>query len=198
MDALAAGSGTHLYWLGSRSLGIVAILLTSLSVGLGLALSTRVGRKPGAAARFKVLHEALALVSLAAIAGHGLLLLGDPYLHPTLAQISVPFLMARDALWTACGILAGWLAVMFTASFYLRKRIGVTRWRKLHRWTILVYVLGLAHALGTGTDARSTWLLAMLAATAAPIVVLGAIRVVGHGSTSPGASVVASARTPVA
>lgn len=179
MHLLAVDQGTHLFWLGSRSLGIVAMLLTSLSVGLGLAMSTRVGRRPGSAARFKVLHEALALVSLAAIAGHGLLLLGDPFLHPTLAQVTVPFLLDRDPAYTACGIVAGWLAMAFTLSFYVRNRIGVKVWRSLHRWTILVFVLGLIHALGTGTDTGSVWLLAMLGTVALPVVTLGAVRLAG-------------------
>jgi hypothetical protein len=37
--------GNHLFWLGSRALGIVALLLTSVSVGFGLALSARVGQR---------------------------------------------------------------------------------------------------------------------------------------------------------
>src|SRR6478735_8939338 len=127
MHVLAVDPGTHLFWLGSRSLGIVAMILTSLSVGLGLAMSTKVGRKPGSTARFKVVHEALALVSVVAIAGHGLLLLGDP------------FLLNRDPFWTGLGVIAGWLALAFTVSFYFRRRIGVKRWRQLHRWTILVF-----------------------------------------------------------
>lgn len=173
---LAVDAGTHVFWLGSRTLGIVAMVLTSLSVGLGLAMSTRIGRKPGFMARFKVVHEALALVSLVAIAGHGLLLLGDPFLHPTIAQISVPFTLGRDPFWTGLGVIAGWLALTFTVSFYFRRRIGVKRWRQLHRWTILVFGLGIAHTLGTGTDSGSTWLLAMLATAAAPALALSTLR----------------------
>ncbi len=178
---------THLFWLGSRALGIVGLLLTSTSVGLGLALSTRLGRLPGSAARLKVIHEAAALVSLAAIAGHGLLLLADPYLHPTVAQIAVPFLIGRDPFWTGLGIVAGWLALLFTASFYLRNFIGVRTWRRLHRWTILVFFLGLAHTLGSGTDAGSTWLLALIATAAIPVVMIGALRLGRLGQPRAGA-----------
>ena len=74
--------GQHVFWLASRSLGVVALVLIALSVGLGLALSGRISREPGAPARLKHLHEAMALTSLLAIAGHGLLLLGDGYLRP--------------------------------------------------------------------------------------------------------------------
>lgn len=168
--------GHHIWWLASRSLGVVAIVLVSLSVGLGLALSGRLLRGPGRPARVKTLHEALALSGLIAILLHGLLLLGDSYLRPGLAGIALPFALASQPAWTALGIIAGWLAAIVTLSFYVRRLIGVALWRWLHRWTLVVYVLGLAHTLGSGTDARSAWLLATLAVTAVPIVFAGVHR----------------------
>ena len=168
--------GQHLWWLASRSLGVVAIVLVSLSVGLGLALSGRLLRGPGVPARVKTLHEALAVSGLIAIALHGLVLLGDPYLRPGLAGIALPFALASQPVWTALGIIGGWLAAIVTLSFYVRRLIGVTVWRWLHRWTLVVYLVGLAHTLGSGTDARSAWLLATLAVTAVPIVFAGVYR----------------------
>ena len=137
------GPGDHLFWLGVCSaLGIVALLLVSVSVGFGLALSARLGQRPGSASRFRVLHEAVALVSLVAIAGHGLLLLGDHFLHPTFAQVTVPFLLETNRLWTGTGVIAGWLAAIITLSFYVRRIISASAvWRWLHRWTPLVVYL---------------------------------------------------------
>jgi sulfoxide reductase heme-binding subunit YedZ len=160
----------HLFWLASRSLGVVAIVLIALTVGLGLALSGRISREPGVPARLKHLHEAMSLAALVTIGGHGLLLLGDTYLHPSLAEISVPFAMPNQPVWTGIGVIAGWLATILGLSFYVRRWIGVKLWRWLHGWTLLVYVLGIAHTLGSGTDARSTWLLVTLGATALPVV----------------------------
>jgi sulfoxide reductase heme-binding subunit YedZ len=166
----------HLFWLASRSLGVVAMLLVSLSVGFGLALSGRFVSAPGAPARLKTLHEATALVALVAIAGHGLLLIGDQYLRPGLAGVTIPFVLGHQTFWTGLGVIAGWLAVVLGLSFYARRWIGVRTWRRLHRWTLAVYVLGLAHTLGSGTDATTTWLVAMLSLTAAPLAVLAARR----------------------
>jgi sulfoxide reductase heme-binding subunit YedZ len=170
--------GQHVWWLASRSFGVVAMVLVSLSVAVGLALSGRLLRGPGVAARVKTLHESLALSGLLAIVLHGLLWLPDPYLHPGLAGITVPFALATRPLWTGVGIVAGWLAAIVTLSFYVRGLIGVAAWRWLHRWTLAVYVLGLAHTLGSGTDAGAPWLLAMLAVSAVPVLVAGAHRVV--------------------
>jgi predicted ferric reductase len=166
----------HLFWLASRAFGVVAIVLVSLSVGVGLALAGRFGRRPGLPARLKRMHESLALAGLIAIALHGLLLLGDSYLRPGLAGIALPFALAGQPVWTGLGIIGGWLAAIVGSSFYVRRWIGVAVWRWLHRWTLAVYVLGIAHTLGSGTDARSVWLLGLLAVTALPIVFVGTYR----------------------
>ena len=50
------------------------------------------------------------------------------------------------------------------------------RWRNLHRLTPLVYVLGVTHALGSGSDAGEPWMIALLVATGTPILYLGILR----------------------
>jgi methionine sulfoxide reductase heme-binding subunit len=160
--------GQHLFWLASRALGIVAIVLLTVSVTIGLALGGRFSRRPGLPAWLKHLHEAVALTALVAIAGHGLLLLGDSYLRPGIAGIVLPFALKVKPIWTGVGVIGGWLAGILGFSFYARRWIGVSVWRKLHRWTVLAYVLAVVHALGSGTDARSVWFIATLAAITVP------------------------------
>lgn len=191
--------GQHVWWLMSRSFGIVAMVLVSLSVGLGLALSGRLLRGPGVPSRVRTMHEALAVSGLLAIALHGLLLLGDSYLHPGIVGITVPFAVSRRPLWTGLGVVAGWLAAIVTLSFYVRRLIGVSAWRRLHRLTFVVYGLGIVHTLGSGTDARTAWLLAILAITALPIAVAAAARRlealgVGDGEAVRGAHLTGPAR----
>ena len=168
--------GQHLFWIASRALGVVALILVSVSVGLGLVIATRSAKGPGVLARVKQLHEATALVALLAIAGHGLALLGDSYLRPGLSGIAIPFLMPHRPVWTGLGIIAGWLAAILGLTFYVRRWIGPRLWRQLHRWTLAVYVLAVVHTLGAGTDAGSFWLLVLVIATVAPVAVLAAVR----------------------
>jgi len=169
--------GQHLWWLASRSMGVVAMVLVSLSVALGLAMSGRIVRGPGVAARLKTVHEALALSGLMAIVLHGLLLLPDPFLHPGLVGITIPFALPAHRAGVAAGIVAGWLAAIITLSFYVRSWIGARAWRRLHRWTFAVYLLGLTHTIAAGTDAGAAWLLVMLTLSALPVLVAGAYRV---------------------
>jgi sulfoxide reductase heme-binding subunit YedZ len=160
----------HIFWLASRALGIVAIALLAISVALGLAMSARLARRPGLPAKLKRFHEATTLVTLALIAAHAGVLLADNYLRPGLAGITLPFQLAYRPLWTGAGILAGWLAAILALSFYARRWIGAKTWRWLHRWTLAVYLLALAHAIGAGTDGRSTWMIATLTLLTTPIV----------------------------
>jgi predicted ferric reductase len=166
----------HVFWLASRGMGVAALVLISLSVGFGLALSGRISRAPGVPATFKRLHEAIGIAGLVMIAGHGLLLLGDPYLRPGITGIALPFALTSQPVWTGVGILGGWLAAIVGLSFYVRKWIGTQVWRWLHRWTLAVYAMSIAHTLGSGSDARSIWLVYILFVTAAPIMFLAVYR----------------------
>ena len=166
----------HIFWLSSRALGVTALVLVSLSVGLGLALASKLVRGPGVPARVKRLHEATALTALVAIAAHGLALLGDNYLRPSLGDLVLPFAMGEQPVWTGIGIIGGWLAAILGLSFYVRRWFGPGLWRKAHRFTFVVWLLAVAHTLGSGTDAGSGWLQLILALTALPVVFLATMR----------------------
>jgi sulfoxide reductase heme-binding subunit YedZ len=178
--------GQHIFWILSRASGVVALILAAVSVGMGLAMAMRAAKGPGAMGRLKQAHEATALTALIFIAAHGLTLLGDGYLRPGIAGISIPFVMSHKSLWTGLGIIGGWLAALLGLSFYVRRWIGPKLWRKMHRWTLVVYVLAVVHTLGAGTDARSLWLLLILIATVAPLAVMAAIRLLPSDEPSRG------------
>ena len=163
------------WWLASRASGLVALALITLSVVLGLAMAGRVA-KPGVNRALVAVHEHSALGGLIAIAVHGITLLGDKWLAPGPIGIAVPFAIEYRPLWTGLGILGGYLAAGLGLSFYARKRIGAKRWRKLHRLTILVYVLSVAHTVGAGTDAAQPWLRAPLVASGAAVLFLFVMR----------------------
>ncbi len=156
-EAAADALQTHGWWLASRASGLVALVLVTISVGIGLAMAGKVMRRPGLAKKLMAIHEQTALAGLVAIAVHGITLLGDPWLHPGVAGVTVPFAMSFRTAFTGLGVVGGYLAALLGLSFYARKRVGPKLWRKAHRATVLVYVLGLVHALGAGTDASAVW-----------------------------------------
>lgn len=172
------------WWLASRASGIVALGLVTLSVGLGLAMAGRISRRPGLAKKLRGLHEHAAIVGLLAIAIHGLTLLGDTWLHARPLNLVVPFTLGYRPLLTGLGVVAGELAALLGLSFYARRRIGARTWRRAHRATVLVWALGVVHALGAGTDARTLWLRAAILVTAVPILALFLRRLWGRPAIS--------------
>ena len=148
------------WWLASRASGIVALVLIALSVAIGLAMAAKAFRKPGLPRILIAVHEHAALAALVAIAVHGITLLGDSWLNPGPVGIAVPFVMDHEPVFTGLGIVGGYLAAILGLTFYIRRRVGTRRWRNLHRLTPLVYVLGVTHALGSGSDAGTPWMTA--------------------------------------
>ena len=180
MTAAAVATGEHLFWITSRAAGIVALLASSASVGLGLLMGGRMIRGKGA--ELRSVHEALSLAAMAAIVLHAGALIFDSYVNVGLAGVTIPFAGAYKPLWTSLGIICGWTLIALGLSYYWRARIGVARWRRLHRWTALVWVLSIAHALGEGTDAGRLWFLASIGVVIVPAAVLLGLR---HSTPSP-------------
>jgi methionine sulfoxide reductase heme-binding subunit len=179
---LATAVGPHLFWITSRAAGIAALVLSSLSVCIGLLMGGGIVKRQRL--ELRVTHEALALATLGALLVHGLSLIGDSYLHPSVADVAIPFVSGYMTLWTSMGIVAFWMLAILGLSYYARTRIGVQRWRIMHRFTALAWVLGIAHSLGEGTDAGQAWFLAMTGIVVVPALVLLVVRHLGSSRAS--------------
>lgn len=190
---LATAVDTHLFWITSRAAGSLALILASLSVGFGLLMATKLIKRKGADLR--VVHEALSLGTIAALVVHAGALLFDGFINMGVLDVTVPFVASYHRFWTSTGILAGWAIVLLGLSFYVRDRIGRNRWRALHRFTALAWLLGVAHSLGQGTDAGQLWFLASMAIVIAPAIGLLAVRYAPPPQSSDRSSLASSRRT---
>jgi sulfoxide reductase heme-binding subunit YedZ len=79
----------HLFWITSRAAGFVALSAASLAVCAGLLMSTKLLK--GKTLDLRATHEVLSLTTIVAIVVHAVALLGDKYLHPSIADIAIPF-----------------------------------------------------------------------------------------------------------
>jgi sulfoxide reductase heme-binding subunit YedZ len=174
--------GKYPWWLASRSAAIVAFLLITAAVVLGLLMASKLARRPGLNRKLMKVHEQIALAALVAIGLHGVLLLGDAWLKPGITGITIPFTLGYRPLWTGMGIVAGYLALLLGPTYYWRRKIGTKRWRQIHRATVVVFVLAVAHSLGSGTDGASTWFRLMVFGSAALVLVLVVAR---YGRRAP-------------
>lgn len=170
------GAEGHVFWLVSRAAGITALVLASVAVAAGLAIGMRGGPLQGRAPALRTVHEALSLATLAALALHGLSLLADGWLKPSLVDVAVPFAMSYRPLWTGLGIVAAYGLAALSLSYYARARIGVARWRTLHRAIAGFWLLGVVHTLGAGSDAGQAWFLLLVACVVLPPLVMLGLR----------------------
>lgn len=178
----------HGWWLVSRASGLVALVMVTISVAIGLTMASKLARRPGWPRKLTAIHEQTALAGLLAIAVHGITLIGDPWLHPGVGGVLIPFTMDYRPLWTGLGTIAGMLAMLLGLSFYARRSFGTKMWRKAHRATILVYFLAIGHTLGAGTDATTVWMRWWLIVTTPPIVALFIYRVASSRFKRPQAT----------
>jgi methionine sulfoxide reductase heme-binding subunit len=161
------------FWYASRATGVVALLLLTAVLVLGLVV-TRQGRIPGLP-RFAVtsLHRNLSLLAVAFIAVHVLTAVLDTYVSMPLASALVPFTSVYERFWLGLGAVSLDLILAMIATSLIRGRLNRRLWRAVHLLAYLSWPVALGHGIGAGQDLRHGWLLALAVGCAA--VVGGAV-----------------------
>ncbi len=160
------------FWVASRAAGVTAFVALTLDVTFGLFLSTGLADAWIARARSVEIHRWLSASALSLAGLHAVALVGDSFVRFDLLDAIVPFISSYRPLAVGLGVLALWLAWAVHASFSVRRRIGVARWRLLHYASFGVFALACAHGLLAGHDAwmRSVYLVAIGAVAALLLV----------------------------
>ena len=159
-------------WDVARAGGILAYLLLTVSVALGLALSMRWQRPRWPRLFTNEMHGFVALLCLVFVAVHVLAVVLDPYTHFGWRDVLVPLATSYRPIWMALGIVGLYLLLAVWISTKLRAHIGYAWWRKLHTGTFAVYLLATLHGLATGTDTRQPWALDLYAGSALLVAAL--------------------------
>lgn len=163
----------HDFWYLSRAAGFTAYLLLFASVALGIATSTRLGRRIMAQNATFDIHRFLSLLALAFTAFHVYILLGDGYFNYNIIQLTAPFLSPYRTWQVAAGTLSLYALVLIVLSFYVRRWIGYRSWRALHFVTFALYAGATLHGITAGSDTTQAWARGLYLVTGA--VVLGLI-----------------------
>lgn len=160
-------------WLGIRASGVTAWGLLTAVVLWGILLRTRLLGRLASPMRLLDMHRWLGVVAVAFLALHMVLLLIDPAVQFTVAQILVPGLAPWRTLAVALGTIAFWTLIPVTFLGRLRPRLGRVgdAWfRRSHLIAYAAWPIATAHYVLAGTDALAQWSLALLLAGTAPIV----------------------------
>jgi methionine sulfoxide reductase heme-binding subunit len=148
-------------WYAARAGGVVAYILLSAVIVIGLALAGK-ERVPGWP-RFALedVHRFGGLLVGAFVSAHALMILIDSQAHMSLAQLLIPFSASYRPLWTGLGTVAAELLLALAVANHYRKRISYRLWRRSHYLNFAVWIAATAHGLGAGTDRSSVWFLWM-------------------------------------
>ncbi len=163
MTGLAAALGPSAYWYLARGTGVATLLLLTASVVLGILGSVRftAPRWP----RFAVdsLHRDVSLLVVALLVLHIITSVLDGFAPITLADAVIPFAGAYRPLWMGLGALAFDLLLALTVTSLLRRRLGYRSWRAVHWLAYASWPVAVLHGLGTGSDTKLGWMLALTA-----------------------------------
>jgi methionine sulfoxide reductase heme-binding subunit len=151
-DALFALSSVQTLWYVTRAAGMIAYLLLWLSTVWGLAVSSKI-LDPFLERMFTYdLHEFLSLLAIGFVVLHVVVLLGDRYLPFSLAEILIPFVAPYRPLWVGVGIIAFYLTLLVSITFYIRRWIGIKTFRVIHIASFVSFFGAGLHGLLSGTD----------------------------------------------
>jgi methionine sulfoxide reductase heme-binding subunit len=161
VSAILAAAGPSAYWYLTRSSGAVALVLLTLALVLGVVDVRRwsTERWP----RFVVdsLHRNVSLLALAFLGLHILTAVLDSFAPISLVNAVIPFTGSYRPLWLGLGALSFDLILAVILTSVLRRRIGHATWRGVHWPAYASWPVALLHGLGTGSDVKSTWMLAI-------------------------------------
>jgi methionine sulfoxide reductase heme-binding subunit len=168
-----ATAGPSIYWYLTRSTGAVALLLLTLAIALGVLDVKRFStpRWP----RFVVdsLHRNVSLLAMVFLVLHILTSVLDSFAPISLLDAFVPFAGSYRPFWLGLGAISFDLLLAVTVTSLLRRRMGYASWRAIHWLTYASWPIALLHGLGTGSDVKQTWLLAL--SIGCLVVVLAAV-----------------------
>ncbi len=145
-------------WEFIRAAGILAYVLLSISVMMGIGVKARA--MDGMIKRPWVYeaHQSITIAAFASALLHMALLLLNSHVQFSLATLLLPFASSWKPLPVALGIAAFWLMLVLVASSYTRGLIGQTTWRALHYGGFVAWVVALGHGLTAGSDSGLAWL----------------------------------------
>jgi predicted ferric reductase len=166
-----------LIWQFIRATGLLAYVLLSGSVFLGISINVRA--LDGLTKRAHVYegHQTISVVALGLALMHVTLLFLNRHVGFTLVTALVPFASPWRPLAISMGIGALYLTATLVISTYYRSSIGQTMWRTIHYGGFAAWFMALGHGLSAGSDTDLAWVQYVYLLTAAAVTLVLIFRI---------------------
>ena len=176
MTSAAVATATSPLWFATRATGLMALVLLTGTVLLGILTSVRFASPAWPRFVTVSLHRNLSLLTITFTGLHVLTTITDPFASIGPLSVVVPFTSGYRRIWLGLGAVAFDLLLAVLVTSLLRTRISPRVWRLVHWAGYACWPVALVHGLGTGTDGAARWVLAISAACALAVLAAGTWR----------------------
>ncbi len=172
MSLPLATIGPSAYWYLARGTGVVSLLLLTASVVLGVLGPLRFSAGPRWP-RFAIdtLHRDVSLLVIAVLVAHIITSVLDTFAPIKLTDAVIPLAASYRPLWLGLGALSFDILLALVVTSLLRRRLGYRAWRAVHWLAYASWPVAVLHGLGTGSDTKAWWMLALTAVCVVVVLV---------------------------
>lgn len=178
---IATESSQPLTWILIKSTGIVAVVMLTVSVVVGI-VSPAI-RGPSARLSAISIHSAAAATGVLLLVGHVAFAIADTYVEISPLAVIVPGISVWEPTWIGLGVASLDFLIIIVVSSAMRRR-SPTSWRRFHMLAYPALALAWGHALTAGTD-RGAQPMLLLAIGSAFSVALAMVIRISRGNKSP-------------
>ncbi len=171
-------TASTLPWYASRATGVVALLLLTAVMVLGIVIN-RQGRLPGLP-RFGVtgLHRNLSLLAVIFVVIHVVTAVIDTFVSIPLVSAAIPFTSGYERFWLGLGAISLDIMLALIVTSLVRGRLNRKVWRAVHWLAYDSWPIAFAHSIGSSTDLQHGPLLVLAIGCAVLIAAALAWRVI--------------------
>jgi sulfoxide reductase heme-binding subunit YedZ len=148
-------------WYATRASGIMALILLTLTMVLGLMTTTRARARNWPGFAQQEMHRRISMIAVVFLGIHVVTSVLDTFVTISWASVVVPFVSTYGRLWVGVGAVALDLMIAVFVTSLLRARMRPGAWRAVHWLAYLSWPVALAHSFGMGTDAGEHWVIAL-------------------------------------
>jgi methionine sulfoxide reductase heme-binding subunit len=148
-------------WYATRASGLVALILLTLTMVLGMTTATRARARNWPGFAQQEMHRRISMLAVVFVGIHVLTSVLDTFVNISWAAIVVPFTSSYARFWVGMGAISLDLMIAVFVTSLLRARMRPGTWRAIHWLAYLSWPVALAHTFGMGTDSHEGWVIVL-------------------------------------